>query len=694
MKSLIASSLILVLSGCNDGYESSKVGNSLGNVVLTGDTIVGSTLSATVNDANNVTAENITYTWMAGDTVISGASASSYVLLDADIGSEITVSVSYTDDDGFNEVAKSTPTDEVEAVPVNTAGTVAITGNAYVDSVLNAAITDPNGTGSNAITYTWMADGSDIADATAATLTLTDAHLGSVITVSVVYTDNDDFDEAIVSAATDAVTEEPADIVKTNAAAITDTMGTGIGDGTKDTGELRLKLSDIDIDPLESGKLTVLFKKSGDATNNNPNDTDTDNKDAYIGLYGSSTNSGYDLVELRIQEGGYVVRNQDGITVADTFTDEDWVSVEMTWDASSATETAGPMITMSIDGNAVSASAFPTLDSGKDGSFASIMDGVQHLVLKMGDNDATVAATFYIDDIKLYSDVAGTTLVFEDNFDDDYSTGDSLDSDNDASPYNSSTNEAVVEEVNAPVEEAPGASNLQTAEITDTMGTGIGDGTKDTGELRLKLDDIDIDPLATGKLSVSFRKSGDATNNNPNDTDTDNKDAYIGVYGSSTNSGYDLVELRIQEGGYVVRNQDDIDVADTFTDTDWVDVEITWDATSATDSTGPMITMSINGNAVSADAFPTLDSGKDGAFASIMDGAQHLVFKISDNDATVAASFYIDDIKLYSDVAGTNLVFEDDFEADSYAVGDSLDSDNDASPYNSSTNEAVVADRP
>jgi hypothetical protein len=38
---------------------------------------------------------------------------------------------------------------------------------------------------------------------------------------------------------------------------------------------------------------------------------------------------------------------------------------------------------------------------------------------------------------------------------------------------------------------------------------------------------------------------------------------------------------------------------------------------------------------------------------------------------------------------GTAIVFEDDFEG--YAVGDSLDTDNGASPYNSSTAEAVVA---
>jgi len=35
----------------------------------------------------------------------------------------------------------------------------------------------------------------------------------------------------------------------------------------------------------------------------------SDNKiNAYISLYGSSTNSGYDLVELKIQEGVYVTK--------------------------------------------------------------------------------------------------------------------------------------------------------------------------------------------------------------------------------------------------------------------------------------------------------------------------------------------------------------------------------------------------
>ena len=40
-------------------------------------------------------------------------------------------------------------------------------------------------------------------------------------------------------------------------------------------------------------------------------------------------------------------------------------------------------------------------------------------------------------------------------------------------------------------------------------------------------------------------------------------------------------------------------------------------------------------------------------------------------------------------MAGTALVFEDDFEG--YSEGDSLDTDNAASPYHSNTAETVVA---
>ncbi len=781
IKSLIASSIILALSACNDSDISPEVGSSPGSVTLSGDAIVGSTLSATVSDNDGLESAVIVYQWMADDKVISGATSASYMLIEADVDSTITVSVTYTDDNGHNEMSKSAPSDTVEIPAVPSVGKVTISGNAYEGHILTATVIDTNGSDATAIVYTWMVDGSDIADETVATYTLTAADLGSTITVTATYTDFDDFEEQVTSTATNVVVVEPIVPVEpiipmTQAAAITDTMG--IGDLTPDSGELRFILSDQNIEPLTAGKMMVSFRKEAGAVNNNPDDNETDNKDAYIGLFGSKVGTGYELVELRIQEGVYVIRGQEGTvdvnadSVGDnaTFTGDEWVDIEITWDALNASDSVAPLITLAINGTAVTVDAFPTYNSEKsDGTlgthFETIMAGVQHMVFKIGDNDATIATAFYIDNIKLYSDTAGTAaaLVFEDDFEaPTYAVGDSLDSDNIDSPYNSNTNEAVVAEVVAaadpvvtdpvvtdpvvpdpvvpdpvvpdpvvpdpvvpdpvvpdpvvpdpvvpdpvvpdPVVPDPVIVNLQAAAITDTMG--VGDLTKDTGELRFKLSDESIDPITAGKMTVSFRKEAGAVNNNPNDTDTDNKDAYIGLFGSKIGTGYELIELRVQEGTYVIRGQEgtvDVNAASvgdnaTFTGTEWVDLEITWDATNASDSVAPLMTLTINGTAVSASAFSTYNSGKTDStygthFATIMAGVQALVFKIGDNDATIATSFYIDDIKLYSDTAGTTLVFSDDFELPAYVVGASLDTDNVDSPYNSSTNEAVVVDR-
>ena len=712
-KLILAMTSALALTACNDDSVTGSTGNAVSYVEISGDPTTGETLTSTISDGNGFDPANVTYTWVADNKVLSGSTSSTYFLTDADVGSMISVIVNYTDNDGYAEKAISAETDVIEIPAVPSAGSVAISGDAYVDFELTAVITDENGSGDTPIVYVWMADGVAIADATSASYTLTEAELTKTITVSATYTDNDDFPEDTLSDPTAPVIVKPADVVTSQVAKITDTMGVGIGDGSTDTGELRFKLSDESIDPLVTGKLSLSFRKEANAVNNNPNDTDTDFKDAYIGIFGTKISTGYELVELRVKEGNYVIRGQEGTVDTDaTFTGEEWVDIDITWDATNASASVAPLITLSINGTPVSADPFPTYDSGKtDGSlgthFETIMNGVQHMTFRLGDNDATVATAFYLDDIKLYSDVAGTAEVFSDDFE-GFAVDDSLDTDNSASPYNSSTNEAVVDEVareggiaedpaDPPAD--PPVDNFQVAKITDTMGVGIGDGSTDTGELRFKLSDESISPLDIGKLSVSFRKEANAVNNNPNDTDTDFKDAYIGIFGSKVSTGYELVELRVKEGNYVIRGQEGtVDTDATFTGDEWVDIDITWDASNASATVAPLITLAINGTPVSADAFPTYDSGKsDGTlgthFETIMDGVQYVVFRIGDNDATVATAFYIDDIKLYSDLEGTVEVFTDHFESTNYAVGGSLDTDNPASPYNSSTNEAVVADR-
>lgn len=256
----------------------------------------------------------------------------------------------------------------------------------------------------------------------------------------------------------------------------------------------------------------------------------------------------------------------------------------------------------------------------------------------------------------LYSDVAGTTVHFEDDFE-SYSIDDSLDTDNAASPYNSSSAEVVV----ALVE--PTVPDNQIAKITDNMDD-------DAGELRYKLESSDVIPA--GKISVSFLKEAGIE-----------KDAYIGLFGSSTSTSNAMIDLRIQSTGYVIRNNDGIDITIPFTADKWTDVEMTWDTT--TGSAAPMLTVTIDGTSVTTDAFESVSQ----SLSDVASGVQYVIFKLGDNGSTVGEpAYYVDDFKLYSDTEGTTIHFEDDFEG--YSVDDSLDTDNDASPYNSSSAEVIV----
>ena len=130
-------------------------------------------------------------------------------------------------------------------------------------------------------------------------------------------------------------------LAPTKAARITDNM-------TDDAGELRYKLSSSDI--IAAGKLTVKFLKE-----------DAIEKDAYIGLYGSSTSTSNALIDLRIQSGGYVIRNNEDVDVTIPFTADKWTTVEMTWDASSASDTVAPLLTLTIDGTSVTTEPFASV---------------------------------------------------------------------------------------------------------------------------------------------------------------------------------------------------------------------------------------------------------------------------------------------------------------------------------------------
>jgi hypothetical protein len=125
----------------DDGYtEDSEVvtvtvtnqnDETTGDVTITGTATEDETLTA---DTSAITDEDgigtFTYQWKAAGTDITGATSSTYVLTQAEVGKVITVEVVHTDALGTTEPAKtSEETSAVVNVNDETTGDVTITGN-------------------------------------------------------------------------------------------------------------------------------------------------------------------------------------------------------------------------------------------------------------------------------------------------------------------------------------------------------------------------------------------------------------------------------------------------------------------------------------------------------------------------------------------------------------------------------------
>ena len=205
-------------------------------------------------------------------------------------------------------------------------------------------------------------------------------------------------------------------------------------------------------------------------------------------------------------------------------------------------------------------------------------------------------------------------------------------------------------------------NNTMVAKLTDNM-------TNDAGELRYKLEP---NALESGRLSVRFYKESNTAT-----ADGTSKDAYIGIYGESTSTDNALIDLRLRQNSYEIRNHStDIDVP-LLTD-QWNQVEISWDATNASSSQAPLFSLSINGVLLTESKLTSATKSK----SDVVTGARYIIFKLGDNASTLPnVAYYVDDIEIYSDEAGIALVFEDDFEQ--YEQG--FDLANDASPYYSKT---------
>ena len=187
-----------------------------GAPTITGTVRVGETLTANttdISDSDGLNKATFTYQWLADDTDITDATGSTYALVAADEGKTVKVRLSFTDDAGNDESLTSAPTAAVTASNTPATGEPTITGTAQVGETLTAnttGIADSDGLINATFTYQWLADDTDITDATGSTYTLAAADEGKTVKVRLSFTDDRGHQETLTSTATAAVTAAPS----------------------------------------------------------------------------------------------------------------------------------------------------------------------------------------------------------------------------------------------------------------------------------------------------------------------------------------------------------------------------------------------------------------------------------------------------------------------------------------------------
>lgn len=190
----------------------------LGTLAVAGTAVEDQTLSvmASITDADGIPASGagaLKYQWLANGTAIAGATSSSFKLTQAEVGKQISVKATYTDNGGTTEHVTSTATGAVANVNDVPKGAVTIAGTVMHGQTLTVAhtITDEDGiptSGAGAMKFQWLANGQAIAGATGTTLALGDAHVGKQISIQASYTDLFGTAESVTSSVTGAVAQQ------------------------------------------------------------------------------------------------------------------------------------------------------------------------------------------------------------------------------------------------------------------------------------------------------------------------------------------------------------------------------------------------------------------------------------------------------------------------------------------------------
>ena len=216
-------------SGATATVDAAPNSPATGAPSISGTAQVGQTLTAdtsAIADADGLTNASYSYQWVqndgTSDTDITGATDSTYTLVDADAGKTVKVRVSFTDDAANAESLTSAATATVgfalqqQQASSPATGAPTITGTAQVGETLTAdtsGIADADGLANVSHSYQWVAnDGTsdtDITGATDSSYTLVAAEEGKTIKVKVSFTDDQGNAESLTSAATGAVAAAP-----------------------------------------------------------------------------------------------------------------------------------------------------------------------------------------------------------------------------------------------------------------------------------------------------------------------------------------------------------------------------------------------------------------------------------------------------------------------------------------------------
>ena len=227
--------------------------SATGQVANVNDNPTGTvSIAGTLKHTNVLTASNtlddedvmgtVSYQWNRDNAAISGATNSTYTLVDADIGSKISVTASYTDGQSTAESVTSTQTDTIVA------STISITGTVQEDEQLSVNLEDVMGT----VSYQWKRGGNNISGATNSTYTLVQSDVDTTITVTVGSSTG-------VNAVTSPPTASVANVNDLPQGAVTLT-GTGIVSNT-----LSFTHNITDEDGIANGAITFQWKSG---TNN------------------------------------------------------------------------------------------------------------------------------------------------------------------------------------------------------------------------------------------------------------------------------------------------------------------------------------------------------------------------------------------------------------------------------------------